>query len=328
MTPAELARQVRLLELSTRRRVTEVFAGEYTSAFKGRGMEFSEVREYQPGDDVRFIDWNVTARTGRPFIKRFVEERELTVMLVVDLSGSFDFGTAATTRGVTGEWSVLADGSKRALAAKVCALLAFAAVRSGDRVGLCAFTDRVEHYVPPRKGARHALRLVRELLALERKGNGTDLEPVADRLRRVLHRRSLLFVVSDFVSTMQGNTNAKPFEDSLRRLAGAGRAGGGGGGAGGGHDIIAAVVRDLRDAELVSAGMIRVRDPETGQERVLDTSSRRVRDAYTAAFRRAEGELEKALAGAGLRGGRSRVNLWTHEQPVHSLVELFHRRER
>ncbi len=331
MTPAELARQVRLLELSTRRRVTEVFAGEYSSAFKGRGMEFSEVREYQPGDDVRFIDWNVTARSGRPFIKRFVEERELTVMLVVDLSGSFEFGTApggaragagGVGRGAGGEWSVLSDGSKRAIAAKVGALLAFAAVRSGDRVGLCAFTDRIEHYVPPRKGSRHALRLVRELLAVEPVGRGTNLAPVADRLRRVLHRRSLVFVVSDFVPGNQ--SNLKAFESSLRRL---GRAGNGGGGRGG-HDIIAAVVRDRRDAELVSAGLIRVRDPETGREAVIDTSSRSVREAYAQAFRKADRELDQALLGAGLRGGRSRVDLWTHEQPVHSLVELFHRRER
>lgn len=322
MTPAELARQVRLLELSTRRRVTEVFAGEYTSAFKGRGMEFSEVREYQPGDDVRFIDWNVTARSGRPFIKRFVEERELTVMLVADLSGSFEFGTAQ--RGLEGaargEWSVLADGSKRALAAKVCALLAFAAVRSGDRVGLCAFTDRVEHYVPPRKGSRHALRLVRELLALEPRGRGTDLAPAAERLRRVLHRRSLIFVVSDFISTAPDGASA--LARSLRRLGGIGHA------RGGGHDVIAAVARDRRDAELVAAGLIRVRDPETGREVVIDSSSRRVREAYAEAFRRADTQLDEALAGAGLRGGRSRVDLWTHEPPVHSLVELFHRRER
>ena len=324
MTPAELARQVRLLELSTRRRVTEVFAGEYTSAFKGRGMEFSEVREYQPGDDVRFIDWNVTARSGRPFIKRFVEERELTVMLVVDLSGSFEFGTAP--RGLEGaaggEWSVLADGSKRALAAKVGALLAFAAVRSGDRVGLCAFTDRIEHYVPPRKGSRHALRLVRELLALEPKGRGTDLGPVADRLRRVLHRRSLVFVVSDF--TTASPEGPLSFEHSLRRLGQTGNSGGGRGG----HDIIAAVVRDKRDAELVAAGLVRVRDPETGREAVIDTSSRRVREAYAEAFRKADGDLDRALRGAGLRGGRARVDLWTHQPPVHSLVELFHRRDR
>jgi len=245
----------------------------------------------------------------------------LTVMLAVDLSASFEFGTAphALEGQAAGEWSVLADGSKRALAAKVGALLAFAAVRSGDRVGLCAFTDRVEHYVPPRKGSRHALRLVRELLALEPKGRGTDLAPVADRLRRLLHRRSLVFVISDFLSTAPGG--AKAFEHSLRRLGRAGTSRGG-------HDLIAAVVRDRRDAELVSAGLVRVRDPETGIEGVLDTSSRRVREAYAATFKVADGELDRTLAGAGLRGGRSRVDLWTHLPPVHSLVELFHRRER
>lgn len=322
MLTEELMREVRRLQVRTRRRVEGLFAGEYHTAFKGRGIEFADVREYEPGDDVRAIDWNVTARAGHPFVKRFVEERELTVMLVADLSGSFEFGTAE--RGLEGtaggEWSVLADGSKRALAAKACALLAFAAVRSGDRVGLCAFTDQVEHYVPPRKGSRHALRLVRELLALEPRGRGTDLAPVADRLRRVLHRRSLIFVISDFISSSPDGPSA--LERSLRRLGGIGHA------RGGGHDVVAAVVRDRRDAELVAAGLLRVRDPETGQEVVIDTSSRRVRDAYRDSFRRADVQLDQALAGAGLRGGRSRVDLWTHEPPVHSLVELFHRRER
>ncbi|MBX3403444.1 MAG: DUF58 domain-containing protein [Phycisphaeraceae bacterium] len=328
MTPAELARQVRLLELSTRRRVTEVFAGEYSSAFKGRGMEFADVREYQPGDDVRFIDWNVTARSGRPFIKRFVEERELTVMLAVDVSGSLAFGTSGPTdhaahtsphRPDEPAWSVLAEGSKRALAAKVCALLAFAAVRAGDRVGLCAFTDRVELSVPARKGSRHALRLVRELLALDATGRGTNPAAAADLLRRTLHRRSLVFFVSDFLAP--GASGEASFERALRRIAGGGRAARG-------HDVVAAAIRDRRDAELVNAGLVRLRDPETGREAVIDTSSSRVRDAYSAAYSRADSALDRAIAGAGLRALRARVTLWTHDEPVHELVGLFHRRER
>lgn len=331
MTPAELARQVRLLELSTRRRVTEVFAGEYSSAFKGRGMEFADVREYQPGDDVRFLDWNVTARTGRPFVKRFVEERELTVMLVVDVSGSLAFGTSGPAdhaahvsphRPDEPAWSVLAEGSKRALAAKVCALLAFAAVRAGDRVGLCAFTDQIELFLPARKGSRHALRLVRELLALEPVGTGTNPQAAAERLRRTLHRKSLVFFVSDFLA--HGPDAAAAFERALRRVSGGGRAAGGGRG----HDVVAAVIRDRRDAELVNAGLVRVRDPESGREAVIDTSSRRVREAYAAAFARSDAALDRAIVSAGLRAGRSRVTLWTHDEPVHELVGLFHRRER
>ena len=327
MTPAELARQVRLLELSTRRRVTEVFAGEYSSAFKGRGMEFADVREYQPGDDVRFIDWNVTARSGRPFIKRFVEERELTVMLAVDVSGSLAFGTsgpadhAAHTsphRPDEPAWSVLAEGSKRALAAKVCALLAFAAVRAGDRVGLCAFTDRVELSLPPRKGSRHALRIVRELLALDAAGRGTNPAAAADLLRRTLHRGSLVFFVSDFLAP--GAAGEASFERALRRIAGGGRAAAG--------DVAATIIRDRRDAQLINAGLVRQRDPETGREAVIDTSSSRVRDAYAAAFSRADSTLDRAIAGAGLRASRARVTLWTHDEPVHELVGLFHRRDR
>lgn len=328
MTPAELARQVRLLELSTRRRVTEVFAGEYSSAFKGRGMEFADVREYQPGDDVRFIDWNVTARSGRPFVKRFVEERELTVILAVDVSGSLAFGTSGPAdhaahsgphRPDEPAWSVLAEGSKRALAAKVCALLAFAAVRAGDRVGLCAFTDRVELALPARKGSRHALRLVRELLALEPAGRATSPAAAADHLRRTLHRRSLIFFISDFLAP--GAAGEASFERALRRIAGGGRATRG-------HDVVAAVIRDRRDAELVNAGLVRVRDPETGREAVIDTSSPRVREAWASAFARADAALDRAIAGAGLRTSRARATLWTHDEPVHGLVELFHRRER
>src|SRR5438552_275080 len=176
MTTEELMREVRRLEIITRHAVTEVFAGEYSSAFKGRGMEFAEVREYQPGDDVRTIDWHVTARTNKPFVKRFTEERELTVLLVVDLSASGDFGTQAK--------------SKRQLAVEAAAVLGFAAARKGDRVGLVIFTDRVELYIPPKKGARHTLRLIRELLAFEPTHAGTDMRAGAEHVARVTKRRA------------------------------------------------------------------------------------------------------------------------------------------
>jgi len=289
MSPAELARQVRLLEISTRHTVTEVFAGEYSSAFKGRGMEFAEVREYQPGDDVRTIDWNVTARTNKPFVKRYTEERELTVVLMVDLSASGEFGTQ--------------DKSKRQLAVEAAAVLGFAAARKGDRVGLVIFTDRVELYIPPKKGARHALRLIRELLAFEPANSGTDLREAAEHVARVQKRRAVVFVVSDFVVD-------RP-EDALSLIAPR-------------HDVIAVRVSDPRDRELVSAGLLEVRDPETGDRAVIDTSSRRVRDAYRAAMER---QAERMTA-AARRAGVDDVEISTDRPYVHDLVELFHKREK
>lgn len=288
MTAAELARQVRLLEISTRHIVTEVFAGDYSSAFKGRGIEFSDVREYQPGDDVRSIDWNVTARAGRPFIKRFTEERELTVVLAVDLSGSGGFGTTRRT--------------KRELACEVAALLAFAAVRKGDRVGLVIFTDEVEMYVPPKKGTRHTLRLVRELLAFEPGRVGTSMRAVSDHLGRVLHRRSLVFLISDYL--------CGDFVEAVRRLAPR-------------HDLVAIEVSDPRDFELAPAGLMDVRDPETGRTMVIDTSSRRVRGAYRQVALDGAARREAALR----RQGVDRLALSTESEHVHGLIEFFRKRE-
>lgn len=289
MTPAELARQVRLLELATRHIVTEVFAGEYSSAFKGRGMEFADVREYQPGDEIRTIDWNVTARAGKPFVKRFTEERELSVLLAVDLSGSGAFGTS--------------EKSKRELCCEVAALLAFAAVRKGDRVGLLIFTDRVELYIPPKKGSRHVLRLIRELLAFEPTHTGTRFVTVADHIARVLHRRSLVFLVSDFI--------AEDLEPALRRLAPR-------------HDVVAVNVSDPRDFDLVPAGLLDVQDPETGGTMLLDTSSRRVRDAYRAAM---TSTAERRI-GLLQRLGIDHLELSTASAYVHDLVQFFRQRER
>jgi uncharacterized protein (DUF58 family) len=289
MSPAELARQVRLLEISTRHTVTEVFAGEYSSAFKGRGMEFAEVREYQPGDDVRTIDWNVTARTNKPFVKRFTEERELTVLLMVDLSASGDFGTQ--------------EKSKRTLAVEAAAVLGFAAARKGDRVGLVIFTDRVEMYIPPKKGPRHALRLIRELLAYEPTHPGTDLRHAAEHVARVCKRRSVVFVVSDFGVDRPG--------DALSIIAPR-------------HDVIAVRVNDPRDRDLAPAGLLEVRDPETGARSVIDSSSRRVRKAYRDAMLDHEEQLDGLLRRAGVDD----VSLSTDRPYVNDLIELFHRRER
>lgn len=288
MTPAELARQVRLLEISTRHAVTEVFAGEYSSAFKGRGIEFSDVREYQPGDDVRSIDWNVTARAGKTFVKRFTEERELTVVLAVDLSASGDFGSQAK--------------STRELSVEAAAVLAFAAARKGDRVGLLIFTDTVELYIPPKKGPRHTLRLIRDLLAFEPNGRGTDMHAASEHLARVLRRRSVVFFVSDFLGV--------DAQSALGVLAVK-------------HDLIAVRVEDPRDRELPVAGMLEVRDPESGRFAAIDTSSRRVREAYATM---AEERDEDTLRGIR-RVGADEVTLSTDRPYVHDLVELFRRRE-
>lgn len=288
MLASELARQVRLLEISTRHSVTEVFAGEYSSAFKGRGMEFADVREYQPGDEIRTIDWNVTARAGKPFVKRFTEERELTVVLAVDLSASGTFSTARRT--------------VRQMAVEASAVLGFAATRKGDRVGLLLFTDRVELYIPPKKGGRHALRLIRELLAFEPTHTRTDFSAAADHLARVLHRRSVVFLVSDFA--------VDPPQRALSLLSPR-------------HDVIAVRVTDPRARSLPSAGMIEVVDPESGTHRVIDTSSPAVRAAYEAANQRHEEDLLAAIR----RSKADNVELSTDRPYVHDLVELFRRRE-
>jgi uncharacterized protein (DUF58 family) len=289
MSPAELAKQVKQLEITTRRIVTEVFAGEYSSAFKGRGMEFADVREYQPGDDVRSIDWNVTARAGRPFVKRFTEERELSVLLAVDLSGSGAFGTTEKT--------------KRELCCEIAALLIFAAVKKGDRAGLLIFTDHVEQFVPPRKGSRHALRLIRELLAFEPEHAGTRFMSAAEHITHVLRRRSLVFMVSDFL--------AADLEPAVRRLAPR-------------HDLVAIDMSDPRDLELAPAGLIDVEDPETGGTMLLDTSSRRVREAY----RRAMLDAAERRAQVLQRLGVDRLALTTASPYVHELVRFFKQRER
>jgi uncharacterized protein (DUF58 family) len=294
MTTEELMREVRRLEITTRRAVTEVFAGEYSSALKGRGIEFAEVREYQPGDDVRSIDWNVTARTGHPFIKRFTEERELTVVLAVDLSRSSFFGSAGRT--------------KAQLAAEVCAVLAFAASRKNDRVGLVIFTDRVELYLPPKKGQRHTLRLIRELLAFEPTHRGTSVRAALEHLAHVLKRRAVVFLLSDFIDT--------DFEHAARLVAQR-------------HELIAVEIGDPREGELPVTGLVEVEDTETGRRLVIDTASRRVRDAYHPAGARRPGPRRvTALHDRLDRLGIDRISLSTASPYVHELAMFFRRRER
>ncbi|WP_428278312.1 DUF58 domain-containing protein [Candidatus Palauibacter sp.] len=246
MIPREILRKVRRIEITTRGLVDQVFSGEYHSVFKGRGINFAEVREYDYGDDIRTIDWNVTARTGTPHVKIFEEERELTVMLLVDVSASGDFGTRERMKGD--------------LAVEVCSLLAFSAIKNNDKVGLIIFSDRVEKFVPPRKGRRHVLRVLREMLYHEPAGRTTDLGAALEYLSRIIRRRAVVFVVSDFVS--------KPFEKAL-------------GVAGRRHDVVALRVRDRRESELPPIGLVELEDAETGERLVVDTSNRDFRAAFT-----------------------------------------------
>ena len=247
MIPKEILDKVRLIEIRTRNMMNNLFAGEYHSVFKGRGMEFAEAREYQPGDDVRHIDWNVTARVGRPFIKVFDEEREMTVMLLVDVSASGAFGSQQQMKGEVG--------------VEVSALLAFSAIQNNDRVGLLIFTDEVEVFVPPKKGRKHVLRVIRELLYFQPQGRRTSIAGALEYLGRVLHRRSVVFVVSDFQD--------KGYETALRHLSRR-------------HDLIAVSLSDPREWRLPDVGFINLQDAETGEQVLVDSGHQGVREFYAA----------------------------------------------
>src|SRR5262245_41078145 len=265
MLPPDVVRQVRRLQLRSRRVVANLLGGEYHSVFKGAGLAFADVRAYQPGDDVRAIDWNVTARMGQPFLKRFVEERELTVLFLVDASASLAFGSRRQ--------------AKREVVAELAALLAFAALHNNDRVGLVHCTDRVEQIVPPRKGARHAQRLLRDILFFQPAQRGTGLRSALDALQRVQQRRAIVFLFSDFRDTGYG-----------RALRLAGRK----------HDLIAVCVRDPLEEELPDVGLLELQDAETGEQRLIDTSSVAVRAAFYTEQKRHADTLQRLARGAGV----------------------------
>lgn len=271
MLTKDLMEEVRRLQIRTRRRVDDLFAGEYHSAFLGRGIEFAEVREYAPGDDVRAIDWNVTARAGKPFIKRYIEERQLTVMLCVDASASGLFGTVGKTKG--------------RLIAEAGAALAYSALQNNDRVGLMRFSDEVDLYVPPRKGPRHLLRLLRELLEAEPAGSGRAFAEALETMGSVLHQRAILFIASDFLPPPGGSA-----DDLARPLAILGRR----------HDVIALRVSDPRERVLPSVGLIELQDPETGERVLFDTSSRRLRRRHEAEAAKRHDESDRVLRRAGV----------------------------
>lgn len=288
-TLQEVLRRIRRIEIRARRLVTDLFLGEYHSVFRGRGIEFSEVREYESGDDFRLIDWNVSARMGYPYVKKFVEERELTVFLVVDVSGSGQFGTHLQT--------------KSEIAAEVCALLALSAVQNNDRVGLLAFSDRVEKFLPARKGREHVLRLLRELLFLSPQGSGTDVAGALSYLSRVVRRRSVVFLVSDFL--------AFGFEAALRVVSRR-------------HDVIAITVTDPRELELSSAGILELEDAETGLRAVVDSGDPRVRREYA----RLAAEQQEALTRLLRSVKVDQVDVHTDRSYVKPLMGFFQARAR
>jgi len=289
MLPAEILRKVRRIEIRTNRLVNESLGGEYHSVFKGRGMEFSEVREYQFGDDIRTIDWNVTSRMGHPYVKKHVEERELTVILLVDFSASGDFGTRRQF--------------KREIEAEICALLAFSAIKNNDRVGLIAFTDRIETYLRPKKGRDHALRVIREVLYFRPRGRRTDVAQALRYMYRTITKRSVVFLVSDFL----GDGFAQPLRVAARK-----------------HDLIAITVTDPREEDLPPIGLIDLEDTETGERVVVDASDRRTREGFRscAAARRATRE------GLFRSVGVDSLELFTDRPYDVPLVRFFHKRAR
>jgi uncharacterized protein (DUF58 family) len=289
MLTREQLRAVRKIQIRTKHLVSDVFAGQYHSAFKGQGMEFAEVRPYLPGDDVRSIDWNVTARTGAPHIKRFTEERELTVMLLVDASASVAFGTSKRM--------------KRELAAEIGALFAFSAITNNDRVGLVVFTDEVELAVHPRKGTTHVLRVIREILSHQPKSRGTDIAGALDYLTRIVHRKAVVLVISDFL------------QPGLERpLAVVGKK----------HDLVCIALDDRRDDELPEIGLLRLEDPENGKTALIDTSDPEVRREFANRRQQARSAREAMFRGAGA----DYVTLQTDRDYARPLYRLFQNRER
>lgn len=259
MLAKELLKKIKRIEIITNRTVNDVMAGEYHSVFKGRGMEFDEVREYAMGDDIRTIDWNVTARTGYPHVKRFVEERELTVMLAVDASSSSEFGSQ--------------EQSKGEIAAEICALLAFSAIKNNDRVGLIIFTDKIELFIPPRKGKMHVLRVIREVLAFKPQNIKTDVNIAFDYIMKILNRKSIVFMISDFI-------NENDFSKSLGIVNKR-------------HDLIAITITDPREMDLPAMGFLELEDAETGEILIIDTFDREVRDSLARTAAAAGEDLAK-----------------------------------
>ncbi len=284
---AELLKKVRRIELKTKGLSNQIFSGEYHSAFKGRGMAFSEVREYAVGDEVRTIDWNVTARFGHPYVKIFEEERELTVILVVDVSASDSFGSTAQI--------------KKSLITEICAVLAFSAITNNDKIGVIFFSSKVEKFITPKKGKSHILRIIRELIEFKPEESGTNISEALRYLNNVVKKRSIAFLISDFMD--------KDYEDSLKL---ANRK----------HDMVALRIHDKREAEMPNVGMAQFTDPETGEVRWVNTASRKVREAYHQAALNRELKADNALRRAGI----DTASIATDESYIQPLRNLFSKR--
>lgn len=288
METSELLKRVRQIEIKTKGLSNNIFAGEYHSAFKGRGMAFAEVREYQYGDDIRDIEWNVTARFNKPFVKVFEEERELTVMLCVDVSGSLEFGTNVQT--------------KRRMQTEIAATLAFSAIQNNDKIGVIFFSDRIEKFIPPKKGRKHILYIIRELLEFKPESNRTDVGCAVEYLTSVIKRRCTAFLLSDFID---GKDFRQPLTIANRK-----------------HDVVAVQVYDRRTAELPDVGLMQIRDAETGEEILVDTSSKKVRNQHAAWWRGQQNQLRDTFA----RSGVDNVSVRTDQDYVTALMGLFRQR--
>ncbi|MBM4065974.1 MAG: DUF58 domain-containing protein [Planctomycetes bacterium] len=289
MIPKEILKKIQQIQIHTRRLVNEAFVGEYHSVFKGRGMEFDEVREYQPGDEIRTIDWNVTARMGRPFIKRYVEERELTVMLLVDVSASGNFGSIKHL--------------KNEVATEICAILALSAIKNNDKVGMIMFTDKIEKFIPPKKGPKHVLRVIRELLCAQPTGKGTNISVALEYLNKITHRRTISFIVSDFIA----NDYAHAVRIANKR-----------------HDMIAITIVDPREQELPNVGFIELRDAESDEILLLDTADSLARKEFGALNNRRSLERSRLFRSMGV----DEIVINTNRHHVEPIVRFFRMREK
>lgn len=289
MLPKEVLRKIRRIEITTSRLVTDFLSGQYESVFKGRGIEFDEVREYQPGDEIRSIDWNVTARMGSPFIKKYVEERQLTVMILLDASSSSSFGTTKRF--------------KKELAAEVSAVLAFAATQNNDRVGLIIFTDRIEKFVPPRKGMHHVLRVVREALYFTPKGKGTDIAAALRYLDNVTTRRAVTFVISDFFA----KDFKKPLSIANKK-----------------HDVVAITITDPREGQLPNAGIVELVDAESGTPYMVDTGSAKVREKYAKKAAEMRNERTRLFGSVSV----DHIDISTDKSYIEEFIKFFRMRKK
>ncbi len=289
MDQKEVFKNIRRIEIRTKRLVNDLFSGEYHSTFKGQGMEFEEVRHYQPGDDIRLIDWNVTARTGFPHVKKFREERELSVIFLVDMSSSGHFGTR--------------DRFKEEAAAELCALLSFSAIKNNDKVGMIIFTDRIEKFIPPKKGRAHVLRLIREILYFKPTGTGTDISGALEYFNRVIKKKSVVFLISDFLSEHY----LKPLQIANRK-----------------HDIIAMKISDPRELAFDNVGLIELEDAETGETLIIDTGSRAFRNDFADRANRDNSDLQYALRLIDV----DFIQIITNESYIVPLITFFKMREK